>query len=85
VLVREGYITERAQILILSHAGLGLPAVLKFDEEIGRFYRGRSLIQIRRGIHSCFRDPFLTMMSSRKQPRCWHRRHGKLIDFATRE
>jgi hypothetical protein len=40
VLVREGYITERAQTLILSHAGLGLPTVPKFDEEIGRFYQG---------------------------------------------
>lgn len=62
--------TERAQTLILSHAGLGLPAVPKFNEEIGRFYQGTLLIQIRRRIHSCFRDPFLTMMPSRKQPRC---------------
>jgi len=36
-LVREGYMTERAQT---SRAVLGLPAVPKFDEEVGRSYQG---------------------------------------------
>jgi hypothetical protein len=32
--------TERAQTLILSLAGRGLPFVPEFDEGIGRFYQG---------------------------------------------